>query len=1092
MYKLKLLLFIGAFWFLNIPLSSSQSSKFQVSDSTFMGLKLRNIGPAFMSGRIADIAIHPKNENIWYVAVGSGGVWKTTNAGVTWKAIFDHESSYSTGCVTIDHNNPENIWVGTGENVGGRHVGYGDGIYMSTDGGTKWKNMGLKKSEHISKIIIHPENSNIIWVAVQGPLWSKGGERGLYKTTNGGKTWKKVLSVNEWTGVTDLLIDPRNPNRLYAATWQRHRNIAAYMGGGPGSGIYRSEDGGENWTKLTKGLPGGNKGKIGLAISPQKPDILYAAIELNRRKGAVYQSTNRGESWVKGADAVSGATGPHYYQELYASPHQFNLIYLVDVRMQVSEDGGKTFKRMNEKFKHSDNHAIAFKKSDPNYMLVGTDGGIYESFDQTKNWRYLENLPLTQYYKVAVDDSKPFYNIYGGTQDNNTQMGPSRTDNLHGIRNADWEVVLFADGHQPATEPGNPDIVYAEWQQGNLVRIDRTTGEVVHIQPQPTEGEGHERYNWDAPILLSPHSSTTLYFASQRVWKSKDRGNNWTAISGDLTRNQERIALPIMGKKQSWDSPWDISAMSNYNTITSLAESPKKEGVIYAGTDDGFIQITEDGGKNWRKIEVSKLPGVPATAFVNDIKADLYDVNTVYIALDNHKYGDYTPYLFKSTNMGKSWVSIRGNIPNRTLVWRIVQDHVKPNLLFAATEFGIYFTISGGKKWTMLKGGVPTISFRDLAIQRRENDLVGASFGRGFFIFDDYSVLRHVSEEQLNKEATLFPVKDAWWYIPRSVIGFSENAFQGAGLYMAPNPPFGAIFTYYLKDGLKSKKQIRQEEEKKLIKAKKDIPFPGWAELEKEHTDIDPVIWLTVTDATGNVIRRIKGKTGKGFHRIAWDLRYPSFNVIKIDDIKDEQSGQSGILVTPGIYKVQFSKQENGKITILSEPMEFKVIQMQKGSIEGPDLKETTKFWKDIVEMRKSISALSLSLNNTIKKVDAMRIAVSRSSVIPGKLDEDLLLLRKRLLSIDAELNGNHAKAEIGERSAPGIRNRLGSAIISMRRSTYGPTGTHKANLQIAQKEYVVLRSDLNRIVKTDIPKLEKALQDAGAPWIEGQVMPEK
>jgi len=615
---------------------------------------------------------------------------------------------------------------------------------------------------------------------------------------------------------------------------------------------------------------------------------------------------------------------------------------------------------------------------------------------------------------------------------------------------------------------------------------------VVHIQPQPAEGEDYERFNWDAPILVSPHSPTTIFHASQRVWKSTDRGNNWTAISGDLTRNQERIVLPIMGRKQSWDSPWDVDAMSNYNTITSLAESPKKEGLIYAGTDDGFIQVTEDGGKNWRKIEVSKLKDVPSTAFVNDIKADLYDANTVYIALDNHKYGDYTPYLFKSTNMGKSWVSIRGNIPNRTLVWRIVQDHVKPDLLFVATEFGIYFTINGGKKWAKLKSGVPTISFRDLAIQRRENDLVGVSFGRGFFVFDDYSVLRHVSNEQMNKEASLFPVKDALWYIPRSVVGFRKNAFLGASHYMAANPPFGAIFTYYLKDGLKSKKQIRKEKEAKLNKTNKDIPFPGWTELEKEHTDIDPAIWLTVTNATGNVVRRIKGKNGKGFHRIAWDLRYHAINAIKYADIKKEQSNPSGILVIPGTYKVQLSKQENGKITILSEFMDFKVKQMRKGAIKGPDLKETAKFWKDIAEMHKSVSAFYLTLNKAVKKVDAMRIALSRAYVIPGQLDEDLFDLRKKLLAIDTKLNGPKAKGEIGERSAPGIRNRLVSASISLNNSTYGPTGTHKANLQIAQKEYAVLKSELNNIIKTDFPKMEKALHDAGAAWIEGQVLPEK
>jgi photosystem II stability/assembly factor-like uncharacterized protein len=740
-----------------------------LSDATFSGLKFRSIGPAFMSGRIADIAINPENPSQWYIAVGSGGVWKTDNAGTTWQPIFDDQPSYSIGCVTIDPSNTSVIWVGSGENVGGRHVGYGDGIYRSVDGGGSWENLGLKKSHHISKIIVHPDNSDILWVAVQGPLWSKGGERGLYKSTDGGKKWIKVLGDDEWVGVTDVLIDPHNPDQLYAATWQRHRNVAAYMGGGPGSGIHRSSDGGETWIKLSKGLPESNMGKIGLAISPQNADVLYAAIELDRRSGGVYRSANQGTSWQKMSDTVSGGTGPHYYQELYASPHQFDRIYLADVRMWVSNDGGKTFKRMKERFKHSDNHALAFRADDADYLLVGTDGGLYESFDLAENWRFIANLPVTQFYKVALDDAEPFYNIYGGTQDNATQGGPSRTVWSHGIDNGDWFLTVGGDGHQPATEPGNPSIVYSESQQGVLSRIDITTGEILLIQPQPEAGEDYERFNWDSPILVSPHSATRIYFASHRLWRSENRGDSWTPISGDLTRNQERITLPIMGQTWSWDAPWDFLAMSNYNTITSIAESPLQEGLIYVGTDDGLIQVTENSGDSWRKIEVGDLPGVPKTAFVNDIKADLFNVNSVYIALDNHKFGDLNPYLLKSSDRGKSWKSIKGDIPDRTLVWRLVQDHVNPQLLFSATEFGIYFTINGGVKWIKLTGGVPTISFRDLAIQRRENDLVGASFGRGFYIFDDYSVLRHVSQEQLKREATLFPVRKALWYIQRQL-----------------------------------------------------------------------------------------------------------------------------------------------------------------------------------------------------------------------------------------------------------------------------------------------------------------------------------
>jgi len=477
--------------------------------------------------------------------------------------------------------------------------------------------------------------------------------------------------------------------------------------------------------------------------------------------------------------------------------------------------------RLKEQNKHSDNHAIAFRKDEPDYLLVGTDGGVYESFDLAENWRFMANIPITQYYKLAVDDALPFYNIYGGTQDNGTQGGPSRTNNRSGITNSDWNMTLFADGHQPATEPGNPNIVYAEWQEGNLNRIDQSTGEIVFIQPQAEAGEDYERYNWDAPILVSPHSPSRLYFASQRVWRSDDRGDSWKPISGDLTLNQKRLTLPVMDKTWSWDSPWDVYAMSNYNTITSLSESPLQEGLIYAGTDDGLIQVTEDGGTNWQKIEVNNLPGVPATAFINNIKADLHDANTVYIVLDNHKYGDFNPYILRSTNRGSNWKSIVGNIPDSTMVWRLVQDHVKPELMFAGTEFGIYFTIDGGNSWVELKGNIPTISFRDLVIQKRENDLIGASFGRGFFVLDDYSPLRHISPEQLKEEATLFPTRDAWWYIPRSSTTFGGKGSQGASYFIAPNPPFGAVFTYYLAEEYSTKKTARIKLEKDLIKEKK-------------------------------------------------------------------------------------------------------------------------------------------------------------------------------------------------------------------------------------------------------------------------------
>ena len=1060
------------------------------NESLFSDLKFRNIGPAFMSGRIADIAIHPENNNIWYVAVGSGGVWKTVNSGVTWSPIFDGQKVYSTGCITIDPNNPHTIWLGTGENIGGRHVAFGDGIYKSTDDGQSWENTGLKKSEHISKIIVNPDNSDIIYVAAQGPLWAPGGERGFYKSTDGGKSWKRTLGDDQWTGVTDIAIDPANPDRIYAATWQRHRTIAAYMGGGPESGIYKSEDGGNTWKKLTKGLPSGKPGKIGLAVSPQKTDIIYAAIETDRRTGGVYRSENRGENWIKQSETVSGGTGPHYYQELYACPHQFDKLYLMDYILQISEDGGKIFKRMNENSKHVDNHAIAFRKNDPDYLLVGTDGGLYESFDRTKTWRFIQNLPVTQFYKVAVDDDKPFYNIYGGTQDNNTQGGPSRTLNKNGIMNSDWEVILYADGHQPATEPGNPDIIYAEWQQGNLVRYDKKTGETVYIQPQPGEGEPGERFNWDAPFLVSPNSPTRLYFASHRVWRSDNRGDDWKAISGDLTQYTERIELPVMGKKQSWDSPWDLVAMSAYNTITSLSESPKKDGLIYAGTDDGLIQVTENGGEKWTKIPVSKIGGIPASAFINDIKADLHDVNTVYICLDNHKQGDFNPYIFKSSDMGKSWKSISSNLPKPLIIWRIVQDHINPDLLFIATEFGIYFTNNGGGKWIKLNTDA-TISFRDLAIQRRENDLVGASFGRGFFILDDYSPLRYIEEKKLKEEAYIFPVKKSWWYFERNPLGQDDKASQGDSYFTAPNPPFGTVITYYLRDDILSLKDQRKKKEEEQAKNNQEISFPGWEAIDKENSQETPGVFFTVLDSENNVIRRITAPAKKGIHRINWDLKIQSPAPVTQGSEDREGRYGRGALAAPGTYKAFLSKNIDGIITIMTDTVVFQVEQLQKGSLKGANPGVVAEFWKEVQLFQANLSALHLTLRDTRSKNDAMKKAIEVSNNKDAGLNKQIHDMKLKLNEIGMVLYGSPAKDEIGEKDNPNINQRLGAVQMGVQNSTYGPTPMHKKTLEIARKEYKTIYEQLKYITEKEIPELEKALKEAGAPYIQGQKLPE-
>ena len=1040
------------------------------------GFSFRSIGPAFMSGRIADIAIDPKNENTWYVAVGSGGVWKTTNAGTTWKPLTDSQSFYSTGAISLDPNNTQTVWLGTGENVGGRHVGIGHGVYHSPDGGKTWESKGLKESEHISKIVVHPDDSNTIWVASQGPLWSSGGERGLYKSTDGGASWKQTIVLDEWTGVTDLVIDPRNPDVLYAASWQRHRNVAAYMGGGPGTALFKSVDGGETWRKLKTGLPKVDMGKIGLAISPINPDVLYAAIELELRKGAVYRSDNGGESWSKMSDTVSGGTGPHYYQELIASPHVFDKVFLMNNYVLVSEDGGKTFYQMNESKKHVDSHAMVFKANDPNYILVGTDGGLYETFDNTQNWKFVNNLPLTQFYKLAVDDAYPFYNIFGGTQDNNTQGGPSRTFKTNGISNADWFVLLGGDGHQPATEPGNPDIVYAQSQQGNLYRVDRTTGEAVYIRPQNSLNEPYERFNWDAPILVSQHDPKRLYFGSQRVWRSENRGDSWSSISTDLTKNEERLILPIMGRQQSWDSAWDVYAMSTYNTLTSLAESAQDENILYAGSDDGLLHTTKDGGNTWTTKTVDKLPGVPATAFINDIKADLLDAAVAYIALDNHKYGDYAPYLYKTTNGGKSWKSIANGIPEGTLVWRLVQDHVNPNLLFLGTEYGVYVSLNQGEEWHKFSNGMPTISVRDLAIQKRENDLVAATFGRSFYVLDDYSPLRDITEDKLKKGAQLFPVKKALQYIESR----GGTSSQGASFYTAKNPSYGAQFTYFVSEDIKTQQEARKKAEKDLKKNKQDIPFPGWEALDAEKNEQKASALLRITNKDGAKVAEVKGAYSKGLHRVSWNLRQTMPSAVDIDSETDLGRGIR-INVPPGEYTVQLFKKHLGQLTALAQPKIFDVERIRKNVLANPNAAAHNAYAQNLNALYVRVEQMRKKFQKTTKKIQALTRTLSYSQGQSTDLHQLVYDLDKRQLALDKHLNGSPSKKEVGEKDTPTLSNRLSVASSGFNYNTYGPTKMHMESYDMAFSLANSLAGKVDNLAESVDAAITKA-ETSGAP----------
>ncbi len=1057
-----------------------------LSAKTFSGLKFRSIGPALTSGRISDIAVNPRNHHQYFVAAASGGVWKTVNGGTTWKPVFDKQGSYSIGSLAIDPNNPLVVWVGTGENNSQRSVSYGDGVYKSVDGGKSWKNMGLKNSEHIGKIVIDPRNSKVVYVAAQGPLWRAGGDRGLYKTTDGGKTWKRILYISENTGVTDLVYDPRNPDVLYAAAYQRRRRVWTLIDGGPESAIYKSTDAGATWKKLTRGLPKVDLGRIGLAISPANPDVLYAIVEAALDSSGFFRSTDQGETWQKRSKYIS--TSPQYYQEIVCDPEDVDRVYSLDTWLQVSEDGGKTFRRVGERYKHVDNHAMWIDPDDTRHLLVGSDGGLYESFDRGATWDFKANLPVTQFYRVIVDNERPFYNVYGGTQDNFSLGGPSRTTNVHGITNRDWFVTRGGDGFQTQVDPKDPNILYAQSQYGGLVRYDKRSGEKVFIQPQPGKGEEPLRWNWNSPLIISPHSHTRLYFAANRIFRSDDRGDSWKAISPDLTRRLDRNQLKVMGRIWSIDAVSKNRSTSYYGTIVSLSESPKQEGLIYAGTDDGLIQVTEDGGGHWRKLE--RFPGVPDRTYVSDLEASRHDANTVYVAFDNHKNGDFKPYLLKSTDRGKNWRSITGNLPQRGSVYTIAEDHVDPNLLFVGTEFGVYFTLDGGQNWIQLKGGIPTIAVRDLAIQRRENDLVAGTFGRGIYILDDYTPLRQVSASALEQEAILFPVKKTWMYIEASPLGRRGKGFQGDSYFSAPNPPFGAVFTYYLKETLKTRRQERLEREKRIEKRGGTIPIPSWDELRAEEREEKPAIVLTIRDEEGNIVRKLTAPARSGIHRVAWDLRYPPATPVTLKRPPRRGFGQRpvGPMVVPGTYTVSLSKRVNGQETPLASPQTFTTAPLGTASLPAKDRKALVAFERKTARLQRAVLGAVRSANEAQQRIEAVKRALDLTPGVDSSLVARAVALENHLKDVKVRLSGDPVIRKYNEPVPPSIVDRVQGIVFGHWASTSAPTQTERDAYRVAAEEFTPLLKELQNVIEVDLKKLEEDAEKAGAPWTPGRV----
>ena len=1081
-----ILIFGAALWAMPPQGKKKVSENSKMTDATFSGLTFRGIGPAIASGRIGDFAVDPQQPHRYYAAVASGGVWKTINSGTTWEPVFDGQGSYSIGCITLDPANPEVVWVGTGENNSQRSVGYGDGVYRSLDGGKTWKHMGLKTSEHIGMIRIDPRNSAVIYVASQGPLWSNGGERGLYKSTDGGESWQRILYVDEYTGVSEVHFDPRDPDVLYASAYQRRRHVWTLINGGPGSAIYKSSDAGATWRKLETGLPAGKMGRIGMAVSPADPDIVYAIVEAQEKLGGFFRSTDRGESWEKRSGYVSGS--PQYYQELFCDPRDPERVYSMDTWMMVTEDGGQNFRQVGERYKHVDNHALWIDPHNTDYLLAGCDGGVYESFDRGATWAFKANLPITQFYKVSVDNDAPFYNIYGGTQDNNTLGGPSRTHTNNGITNREWFFTLGGDGFETQIDPEDPNILYSQYQYGGLNRYDKRSGELIDIRPQPGKGEPALRWNWDAALIISPHLHTRLYYGANILFRSDDRGDTWRAVSPDLTRQLDRNKLPVMDKVWPIEAVAKNKSTSYYGNIVALSESPLQEGLLYVGTDDGLVQISEDGGGTWRKVE--RIPGVPEMSYVNCLLASQHDVNTVYAAFNNHKKGDFRPYCFKSSDRGRSWQPISANLPERGSAYAIAEDHGQAGLLFAGTEFGVFFSINDGKQWVQLKGGLPTIAVRDIAIQTRENDLVLGTFGRGFYVLDDYSPLRQVSEASLKQEATLFPIKKAWMYIESTPLSLPGKAFLGDDFYTAPNPPFGAVFTYYLSEAYKTRKAQRQEKQAEIDKAGGNHSYPTWEALREEMREEDPAMILTVRDEEGHVVRRLSGPATAGFHRIAWDLRYAAADptsLAPVDESNPFASQPLGPMAMPGSYTVSLEKRVDGVVTPLAEPQTFSAEPLGFATLAAEDKAALLAFQKKTARLQRAVMAADRVAGDAQTRIDLIQKALMDTPGADPALAEEARRLENRLKDLLITLSGDPVPSRYSEPSAPGIDSRVFNIVYGHWASTSAPTATHQRDYDIAAEEFAELLPKLRTLVETDLRRIENELEKAGAPWTPGR-----
>lgn len=943
--------------FLGLLLISITASAQPLNMELLKALKPRNIGPAGMSGRVTAIDVVHKNPNVIYIGTASGGLWHSTNGGTSWTPLFQNERAASVGAVAINQNNPNEIWVGTGEGNPRNSLTGGYGLYKTMDGGKTWTYKGLSKTRHIHRVILHPNNPNIVWVAAIGSPWGEHAERGVYKTKNGGKSWTK-LHINSKTGAADLVIDPTNPNKLIAAMWEHRRYPWFFKSGGAGSGLYISYDGGDSWEKRTTqhGLPKGELGRMGLAIAPSQPNIVYALIE--SQKNGLYKSVDGGETWALVSTENIGGR-PFYYADIFVDTKNENRIFNLHTYVDISQDGGKTFERfIPSKLIHVDNHAWWQHPDNPNFMICGNDGGLCISRDGGKTWDFPENLPLGQFYHIRIDNEIP-YNVYGGMQDNGTWRGPSQVWRRKGIRNLYWNRIGYGDGFDALPDPEDARYGYSMLQGGRLLRYDLATGMIQGLQPFLKNGE-RLRFNWNAGIAIDPHDQKTLYYGSQYVLKSMDKGQTWSKISPDLTTNDPE-------KQQAFRSgglTYDATGAENYTTILTIAPSSLTKGVIWVGTDDGNIQVTQNNGRKWANVTPKLIDGLPKGSWITQIQASEHEKGGAFAVVNNYRRDDWTPYLYYTSDFGKTWTLL----VDEKQVWgyclSVAQDPIEPNLIFLGTEFGLYVSVDKGRNWTNWTNNYPTVSTMDLAIHPREHDLVIGTYGRSIWILDDIRPLRTLATKGLatvlNQPLTIFPIPNAYLAHLGEPNGYRST---GHGLFVGENREQGALITYFVADSMPITDQPPQK-----------------ATIE-------------ILDNNNQVIRTLQHEPQKGMNRLAWKLDVKGIRLPNKDKPKKDAPEKGGRKVIPGDYIVKITYQNQSVMGVV------KVVPDPKLPITPTEMAAKAKL----------IDRHYQTVRTITKRIDGLKEAINSIDFIQARLDDmPMTPALKRL-----KTQGDSTKAQI-------------------------------------------------------------------------------